>query len=246
MEGKLSWTEMFQAQDGGEDNDLLKWTKQSGLCAGVPAESSSSWKVNCWEAVMVAAMNAGVLDAQEFHKVLRNEAAEGLDYVSLMKELLAHGTPLAELEPYSETNPPNRGDVLFFYGMSHVSLSLGGKDTMSLWTQPGPKTNFQKTTTDALLNEIEKDDEEEGLWEQALGGAGANLSKKELSDLAYNLKDNVDLRKETKATDPESLTKIRLRISRNPWEGMNDRLKDWAAQRRKLEEEAEKAWQADK
>ncbi len=93
--------------------------------------------MNCWESIMYAAYLAGKIDGnyiRNFYSLAYSTTGEPNDMV--WATLGASKT----LPKYPD-NAPQSGQLLFYYGYqertpSHVALSLGGDDALSLWWKP--------------------------------------------------------------------------------------------------------------
>jgi len=153
-------------------NNFTTW-----LNRGDAPEPTGLSNMNCWEACLFAGYKAGIFtkaillqiyeEAIRFtHQVARAELAKQGPEKSVQAAIKpiqaayqqAMGAFLGaqEGEELDEDEPPPRGYLLFFNGVSHVALSLGNMvdespEVMSLWYLPGPQPVFKRTTLAKIL-----------------------------------------------------------------------------------------------
>jgi hypothetical protein len=102
--------------------------------------------MNCWEMVLKANYDSGVIDADWIKEFYNTANSSDDPNASIWNQLGASD---------ATSNKPAYGNVVFFtqkgYDVpGHVALSLGGNKVVSLWTGPDGKTSVQITTTDAI------------------------------------------------------------------------------------------------
>lgn len=110
-------------------------------------EISDASKMNCWEAVLYSAFWGGLLE--KGHIFGFYEAAWVKEnYIDIIAGALGY----AENNVYNVTDEvkPARGDLVFFGGLTHVAIAVGGdtRDVMSLWTQDDGA--FTKISIDSI------------------------------------------------------------------------------------------------
>ncbi len=139
--GRMTWLDGNAALSTGDHMELLKKDPVAYATIGDDAA------MNCWEAVFTLGYCASAGDsnakAGARTRIVESDFFE-LDYAGVLRELLG----FAGAPALNDDAAP--GDVIFFYGMSHVGLSLGGNDVVSLWDTPNADTRLQATTIAAL------------------------------------------------------------------------------------------------
>ena len=141
LKGQLEWTLPAYNQEGC-DNDFFEFVNNSE-----PLGEKS--RMNCWEAVIYSAVQGQVFDEEKLAGLFRSVIDDG-DYDATIRSLLN----VEERQPVI-SHPPQAGDVLLFFGMAHVALSLGGDRVLSLWNGPDGCYSLQETTIEALQKKVE-------------------------------------------------------------------------------------------
>jgi hypothetical protein len=122
----------------------------------------SRTRLNCWEAIIVAAMHSGVIKNgtsliqlyQSGHKVFNQQLSRALA-----------SSQAREYRPGEPLGTPVRGDIVLFSGLDHVAVATGnsnamGTEIVSFWPAPelpakkfkpnGTPTQIQVTTIEAI------------------------------------------------------------------------------------------------
>ncbi len=130
----------------GSGNTFETWASASSEQAAPPVSSLTT--INCWEMILLAAYNAGMVSWQWIHNIY---TAHKLDWYSYLVQVLSGSGRV----PYQIGDPntprPLRGDIVFFDGAAHVALANGVIDSqgrtqiISFW--PPPDTSFTLDTT---------------------------------------------------------------------------------------------------
>ncbi|WP_428261454.1 eCIS core domain-containing protein [Haliangium sp.] len=138
--------------------------------AAAPAVTAVT-TINCWEMILLAAYNSGILSWQRIHDTYTAMIpastvaklqdpdpvvqAEGSTELSafiddLLYALMTSGAPTVFDKNDPATPMPSRGDVVFFDGAAHVALATGnGDEIYTFW--PPPNTAFTSGgTVDAV------------------------------------------------------------------------------------------------
>jgi hypothetical protein len=138
LKGKLHWSlPAFNAE--AKSNDF-----QEFLWKGKAMDSDS--RINCWEAVIFAAMEAGVLSGDSVLESFKPNRECAAEYNLQIKDWMLGDNPRS----YNSPKDAKPGDIILFYGTAHVAVSLGGDRVMSLWSGPNGDWSFQETTISAL------------------------------------------------------------------------------------------------
>lgn len=150
-------------------NDFATWALAA--TEGAAPAVAQVTTINCWEMVLLAAYNKGVLSWQRIHDTYTSmlpastvtklqsadatvraagQAEMGAFIDGLLYNLMTSGSPTTFLVHDASSPMPNRGDVVFFDGAAHVALATGsGDEIYTFW--PPPNTAFtQGGTVDAV------------------------------------------------------------------------------------------------
>lgn len=107
------------------------------------AEPTTSSKMNCWEMVLFAGYQAGVIPKAWIVQLHNDAAAAGVAAVSegAYYAVLENALRFSSATNWTPGTAIPRGDIVFFGGLEHVALStgatVGGKqEIMSLWVLP--------------------------------------------------------------------------------------------------------------
>ncbi len=143
MEGYYRWVPPAQNALGSK-NDFEQMVKY-----GTPLGKNS--EMNCWESVFSVGLKSGVLPESDFINAMRDSDAMDCDitYNKKVVELLGmqQSIPL-------KGNTPEPGDLILFFGTSHVALSMGGDKMMHL---PN-KGSFEYGLISDFTNQVKGDD----------------------------------------------------------------------------------------
>lgn len=141
-------------------NNFAQWALAATEGAAPPVAQVTT--INCWEMVLLAAYNKGLLPWQRIHDTYtsyvpaatvtklrsadpairaQGEAETGAFIDGLLYNLMTDG-PATTFRVHDASTPmPNRGDVVFFDGAAHVALATGnGDEIYTFW--PPPNTAF--------------------------------------------------------------------------------------------------------
>jgi cell wall-associated NlpC family hydrolase len=137
-------------------NEFATWVR-----GGV--EPTTISKMNCWEMVLFAGYQAGVIPKAWIIRIHTDAATAGeaaaseASYYTVLSDALQFGSATSWI---SGTVVP-RGNLVFFNGLDHVALSTGNvvggqQEIMSLWVLPGMAGGLlnsvtQRTTIEALV-----------------------------------------------------------------------------------------------
>jgi hypothetical protein len=156
MGGMVGDSATWVPSSPGSGNDFASWAEAA--TEGPAPAMGPGVTINCWEVVMLAAYRAGQLSWARIHTIYSSGAP---DWGAFLVDELSYGSRI----PYSTTNRPVRGDIIFFDGAAHISLAAGASNAAgqtqiySFW--PPPNTPFVpggtpdqvKITTIEELNE---------------------------------------------------------------------------------------------
>ncbi|MEQ9023209.1 MAG: hypothetical protein RLN82_10700, partial [Pseudomonadales bacterium] len=107
----------------GSGNTFETWASASSETTAPKIDPSTT--INCWEMVLLAAYNAGMVSWQRIHDIYTANASDWYGY--LVQALSGSGAvPYTIGDP--ETARPLRGDIVFFDGAAHVALANGVTD----------------------------------------------------------------------------------------------------------------------
>lgn len=106
-------------------------------------DGSPSSTVNCWEMIMLAAFQVGILDRDTIHNWYSNGNIEGM-----MPAVSGTYTIGDAASP-----TPDRGDVVFMNGLSHVVIAQGDRDSsgnLKVWSF-WPPSDFTPAQVQAAI-----------------------------------------------------------------------------------------------
>ena len=126
--------------------------------ASAPSETSfptvtSTTVMNCWEAVLLSAYQAGAINWNWIHNIYVSTPVA--DWVTAM----SRGARRSYAVPGPNHPMPQRGDLVFFNGLAHVALATGnGSEVFTFWPPPntpftpgGTSDRVKKFTIEALV-----------------------------------------------------------------------------------------------
>lgn len=133
MSGGVGTTMVWKPSGPGSGTTFESWASAATETPFPPVTAATV--MNCWEAVMLSGYRAGVISWNWFHQLYVSTPLA--DWVNAMSRGPRH--------PYSIPGPnptmPQRGDLVFFNGISHVALATGnGSNVYTFW--PPPNTPF--------------------------------------------------------------------------------------------------------
>lgn len=128
--GMIIKDQMIGSYDEYNRNDFTQWL----LCGG---EVTTEFRCNCWEAVLVCAWWADLIEIdwlrKRYQKAMRAPGTPGSDFSI---NLLNFVFQFQRSEPLHDHVHPREGDIIFFDGPAHVAVATGeGRNVMSLWHQ---------------------------------------------------------------------------------------------------------------
>lgn len=143
MEGYYRWVPPAQNALGSK-NDFEEMVNH-----GVPLGENSA--MNCWESVFSVGLKSGVLPESDFTRALKDSRAMDSDitYNEKVVELLGmrQSIPL-------KGNTPEPGDLILFFGSSHVALAMGDDKMMHLPNEG----SFQHGLISDFTNQVKGND----------------------------------------------------------------------------------------
>lgn len=225
MVGRYQWGPPAMNVDGAK-NGLEELVKR-----GQPVTEQS--RLNCWESILQAGMKSGVLPEDKLVNWMKNESAMDcdIDYTEKITELfgMSGSVPMKDtvVEP---------GDILLFYGNSHVALSVGGDDMLHL---PNNST-FEQTSVEQFIASVKSDDRRYVAFLKNGAETICSVSDREVSVETYNKicdfsEAVADLKSGSISQEIYALTKenalttfsgeesqLAVRVIKNPWGKMLD------------------------
>jgi hypothetical protein len=120
----------------GPGTDFATWASAPTETAAPPVATVTT--INCWEMILLAAYNRGMITWKWVHD-LYVSAAAGWD--ARMVEAMSGGARVRYTGAAGPT--PLRGDIVFMDGIAHVALATGTRDStgrcevISFWPPPG-------------------------------------------------------------------------------------------------------------
>ena len=195
---------------------------------GTPISEES--RLNCWESILQAGMKSGMLPEDKLVQWMRENEAMDIDFVYQDKITDLFG--MQDSIPLQDTTP-EPGDIILFYGSSHVALSTGGDGMLHL-----PSNSvFKEGSVKSFCDYIKADDQ---IYYEHLKGAANTmytLSNCPVSEKVYDkIYDFGDAMSESepgklkyekaKAETLQAVSAIEnqmeVRIIKNPWGKMLD------------------------
>lgn len=133
METSVGTTMVWRPSGPGSGTDFESWAS-AATETPFPAVTAAT-VMNCWEAVLLSACQAGAIDWNWIHNLyVSTPTADWVDTMS-------RGTQHTYAIPGPNLNMPQRGDLVFFDGLAHVALATGnGSEVFTFW--PPPNTPF--------------------------------------------------------------------------------------------------------
>ena len=132
----------------GSGNTFETWASASSEQTAPPVSSLTT--INCWEMILLAAYNAGMVSWQWIHNTY---TAHKLDWYSYLVQALSGSGGVPYRIGHPNTLRPLRGDIVFFDGAAHVALANGVTDSqgrtqiISFWPPPDTPFTLDTTTT---------------------------------------------------------------------------------------------------
>jgi hypothetical protein len=145
MEQLVGQTATWTGSGPGSGNTFETWASAATEAAAGPLPAVvAATKINCWEMVLVAALQANLINWTWVHTLYTTSIGAG--WGAHLVDTLSRGARV----PYHVGDPntprPNRGQVVFFNGAAHVALGNGivdGTGRAQVWTfWPPPGTAF--------------------------------------------------------------------------------------------------------
>ncbi len=127
MQGLLGERAAWQGSGGrgaGTGNTFQRWALADTETTAPPLTPATS--INCWEMILYAAYQAGVINWLWIHDLYVNHPME--NWVGRLTRATSGYTPGAALQ---------RGELVFFDGLAHVALATGsGDEVYTFWPPP--------------------------------------------------------------------------------------------------------------
>ena len=150
MERSVGTKMVWKPSHPGSGTDFEKW-------ASAPHKTpfptvTSNTVMNCWEAVLLSAYKSGSITWDWIHSLYTTPIDNQVDWMSKMSR--------GGLDIYSLSGPnlhmPQRGDLVFFDGLSHVALATGNKsEVYTFWPPPNTPFTLGGTTDKVKIFTIE-------------------------------------------------------------------------------------------
>lgn len=161
MAGLVGKTATWTGSGPGSGNTFETWASAATEVAAGPLPAVvAATKINCWEMVLVAALQANLINWTWVHTLYTTSLGAG--WGAHLVNTLSRGSRV----PYHVGDPntprPNLGQVVFFNGADHVALGNGivdGTGRAQVWTfWPPPGTAFTPggTVDQVKLSTIEE------------------------------------------------------------------------------------------
>jgi hypothetical protein len=135
MTDMIGGTATWISSGPGRGNTFETWASAASESAAPPLAAVTT--INCWEMILLAAHRIGLVDWDWVHDLYTTHL---VDWYTNLPDRLTRGA----LRPYdlsTSTPLPERGDLVFFNGASHVALATGNADEiLTFW--PPPNTTF--------------------------------------------------------------------------------------------------------
>lgn len=140
LEGSQKWK-------NPRNNDFYRYFTTQGGAGTLPTTST----MNCWESILYAAYLAKLIDAAWIasfygHVLSMPDPAPGIWAMLGFSLALPTYAPPGSRSPGSVT--PSAGQLLFYHtgrqNPDHISVSLGGDQSMSLWHRPNHVDSIQR------------------------------------------------------------------------------------------------------
>jgi hypothetical protein len=134
--GMVGSTMTWEPSGPGPGTDFATWASAPTETAAPPIATVTT--INCWEMILLAAYNRGMITWQWVHD-LYVSASAGWD--TRMVEAMSGGARVRYTGVAGPT--PLRGDIVFMDGIAHVALATGTRDStgrcevISFWPPPG-------------------------------------------------------------------------------------------------------------
>jgi cell wall-associated NlpC family hydrolase len=133
MAGSVGTTMVWRPSGPGSGTDFETWA--SALTEAPFPPVTATTRMNCWEAVLLAAYRAGAISWSWIHHLY--VSVPTADWVTAMTRGARQGYAV----PGPNPRMPQRGDLVFFNGLAHVALATGsGSEVYTFW--PPPNTPF--------------------------------------------------------------------------------------------------------
>ncbi|WP_257293389.1 hypothetical protein [Endozoicomonas sp. YOMI1] len=195
---------------------------------GTPISEES--RLNCWESILQAGMKSGMLPEDKLVRWMRDNGALDADFV--YQEKITKLLGMKDSIPLQDTTP-EPGDIILFYGSSHVALSTGGDGMLHLPSH----SMFKEGSVKSFCDYIKADDQ---IYYEHLKGAANTMytvSNCPVSEKVYEqIFDFGDAIAESEPGSPEYdeakaatlkavsaiENQMEVRIIKNPWGKMLD------------------------
>jgi hypothetical protein len=157
-EAGLTWVQSASIKQTGlaGRDDFVKF-----IAGGALKTDTADTKLNCWEAILVGAMYAKVIQSPNLLAKLYQTDQKEFDH--RLTEALVSGAA-RPYQPDKAYGAPVRGDIVLFSGLDHVTIATGNRtktdtEILSFWpapalplakVKPGKPTTMQRTTIETI------------------------------------------------------------------------------------------------
>jgi hypothetical protein len=134
MQASVGTTMVWHPSGPTSGTDFQVWAS-AAAAAPFPAVTATT-VMNCWEAVLLSAYRAGVIDWAWIHKLYTTPG-----FPAAWESLMLRGGRTTYKVGGPNPVMPQRGDLVFFNGLEHVAMATGsGANVFTFW--PPPNTPF--------------------------------------------------------------------------------------------------------
>jgi|GEM_PF-6721538 len=135
----------------GSSNTFDTWASAATEGAAPPVNSVTT--INCWEMILLAAYRIGAVSWSWINNLYTNPRpsnnAELTAWYSSLPNRITRGTPVTYNQS-TRSPAPQRGDLVFFDGASHVTLATGnGDEVLTFWPPPNI-SSYGRGTVDVV------------------------------------------------------------------------------------------------
>ncbi len=149
MENMVGQDAIWSPSQPGSDTDFAKYAE--GPSNGAAPQLTPSTTTNCWEVILIAALSEGLIDHAFVKKLYAEKSSEAWPGMLTQGEQTVYNPATGKV--------PNRGDLVFFNGTSHVSLAANATEIYSFWPEQTPDSPLEKYDPDGdgIQNDADND-----------------------------------------------------------------------------------------
>jgi hypothetical protein len=136
MQGLVGSTATWVPSGPGSGDTFEKWASAATEAAAGPLPSILAATINCWEMVIVSALQAKLIDWKWVHKLYTSSLGAG--WGSFLVSTLTRGARAPYKVKDKDSPRPNAGQIVFFNGSAHVAMANGMLDG----TAPVPRAQI--------------------------------------------------------------------------------------------------------